>query len=532
MKIGVHSSLPPGAPDGGAPENTPAARSEEPLRRTWSRASWLVVLLTLLAAALVLTELQRPSYWIDEKISVDAATGDTPQQIITNVIGVERRPPGYHLGLWIWLELTGSAERMARLYSAWWVILLVPATFQLARCFADERQAVLAALLAATAPVLIAYGQIIRYYSMVAALSALSLALFWRVVQRQRKPWIAYTGVTLLLLYSDYPAFGVVAAQNILALLWWRSKPNHPRWKWIGLQVGLAAAVLVWTPVVLAQGTRDFGAADLSNSLAGALLRAAYPFYAWIAGENIFPWTPWAIGSLIIGGWLALRGAIALWRRRQFSDWLIAFGLPFIVSQALLSTVATDSPFVNAPARSMACAALLIVLLGIGLGALRSRWLIGAALIGLLIPHAVSAVNYYHGTDFINSVYNTPAREVAAAIASQAQPGDIVVTESDSLIEFYLPAVYRATHFYPEQAVEIQAYLAAHPSAAVWQAILGRDRTRTEVPARLSEALQQERRLCATTGFAEQDSNYRQLKTRLIGREAYQYRVTLRKLCP
>ncbi len=509
-----------------------AGRSVEVSRRTWSRASWLVVLLTLLAAALVLIEIQRPSYWIDEKISVDAATGDSPQQIINNVIQAERRPPAYHLGLWIWLKLTGSEERTARLYSAWWVVLLVPATFQLARGFADERSAAWAALLAATAPVLISYGQIIRYYSMVAALSALSFALFWRVMQQQRKPWIAYAGVTLLLLYTDYPAFGVVAAQNVLALIWWRSRPNHPRWKWIGLQAGLAAAVLVWTPVVLAQGTRDFGAADLSNSLLGALLRTAYPFYAWIVGENIFPWTPWAICGMIIGGLLALRGALALWRRRLFSGWLIAFGLPFVVSQALLSTVATDSPFVNAPARSMACAALLIVLIGIGLGALKSRWLLGAALIGLIIPHAISIVNYYRGTDFINSVYNTPAREVAETIAAQARPGDVVVTESDSMIEFYLPAVYRATHFYPQQMAEIQAYLAAHANAAVWQAMLGRDRTRNDVSTHLSAVLQQNRRLCATSGFAEQDPIYRQIKTRLIGREAYQYRVTLQKLCP
>jgi uncharacterized membrane protein len=532
MKLRAHRLLPPGAPTGSAPDNTLARRSEEVPQRIWSRAKWLVVLLTLLAAALVLTELQRPSYWIDEKVSVDAATGDSPLQIINNVIQAERRPPAYHLGLWIWLKLTGSEERLARLYSAWWVVLLVPVTFQLARGFADERSAAWAAMLAATAPVLIAYGQIIRYYSMVAALSALSFALFWRVMQRERKPWIAYAGVTLLLLYTDYPAFGVVAAQNVLALLWWRSRPHHPRWKWFALQAGLGVAVLAWTPVVLTQGTRDFGAADLSNSLVGALLRAAYPFYAWIAGENIFPWTPWAFCSLIVGGLLALLGAFALWRRRQFGAWLVAFGLPFIVSQALLSTVATDSPFVNAPARSMACAALLIVLLGIGLGALKSRWLISAALIGLIVPHAVSALNYYRGTDFINSVYNTPAREVAEAIATQARPGDVIVTESDSMIEFYLPAVYRATHFYPQQLTEIQAYLAAHADAAVWQAMLGRDRTRTDVPAHVSEILQQERRLCATAGFAEQDSIYRQFKTRLIGRAAYQYRVTLQELCP
>ena len=165
---------------------------------------------------------------------MDAATAATPQQVIANVIQMERRPPAYHLGLWLWLELTGGSERMARLYSAFWLILLVPATYQLARCFGDERSASWAALLAATAPALISYGQIIRYYSMVAALSALSFALFWRLMQQPRKPWIAYTLVTLGLLYCDYPAFGVVAAQNMLALLWWRGPqhPQHPRWKW------------------------------------------------------------------------------------------------------------------------------------------------------------------------------------------------------------------------------------------------------------------------------------------------------------
>jgi hypothetical protein len=38
--------------------------------------------------------------------------------------------------------------------------------------------------------------------------------------------------------------------------------------------------------------------------------------------------------------------------------------------------------------------------------------------------------------------------------------------------------------------------------------------------------------LCATTGFAEQDPIYRELKSRLIGREAYQYRLTVQEFCP
>ena len=63
-------------------------------------------------------------------------------------------------------------------------------------------------------------------------------------------------------------------------------------------------------------------------------------------------------------------------------------------------------------------------------------------------------------------------------------------------------------------------------------ATLGHDRTRNELAARLSEMLQQSRQLCATIGFAEQDPIYRQIKTQLIGREAYQYRLTVQEFCP
>ena len=67
--------------------------------------------------------------------------------------------------------------------------------------------------------------------------------------------------------------------------------------------------------------------------------------------------------------------------------------------------------------------ALLLVLLGVGLGAIRARWLVGLALVGLFVPHAISSINYYRGVDFINSIYNTPAREVAEAIAAAHAEG-------------------------------------------------------------------------------------------------------------
>jgi hypothetical protein len=505
--------------------------SKHPAR--WVPARWIVVALTAVCTLLLVIEIQRPSYWIDEKISVDIASGASPRQVVENVIRGERRPPAYHLGLWAWMQLIGQSERAARLYSAAWIVLLAPATFQLTRRLFGQGSALLAVGLAVSAPAVIAYGQTVRYYGMVATLSALSYAMFLGLLKRPGRTWVLYALVTLALLYTDYPAYGIIAAQNVMALVWWNdraSAPHRPRWKWFALQVGLALAVSVWIPVVLNQSTRDLGAADLSNSLAGALLRVAYPFYAWVIGETLFPWSPLAIVGVLIASGVLLYGFIRLERRARLF-WLVAFSAPFVVSQALLATVATDSPFVNAPARSMACAGLLYALFGAGLAAIRTRWLTVAALIALTATHGLALFNYYRGVDFINSVYNTPARDVASAIAAQAKPGDVVISESDSLIKVYLPANVRSTHFDAGQQADIEAYLAAHP-VAVWQVTMGRDRTRNDVPANLSDWLKSRYTLCSSEGFAEQDATYRKLKSQLLGREAYRYRLTLNEYCP
>ncbi len=510
--------------------DTPTFTSAQ--RDHWSTCHWLVVFATLLCTLLAVVDIQRPSYWIDEKISVDIATPASLSQVITNVIDSERRPPAYHVSLWLWTRLVGMNERMARLHSVLWAILFVPAAFQLARRFARLKAATLTAFITALAPVTISYGQTIRYYSMVAALSALSFAFFFAVIRSPHghKPWLAYILSTLALLYTDYPAYGVILAQNVLAILWWIYRPeqnrNHPRWRWLGGQAIMAVLVLLWLPVVLMQRTRDFGAADLSNSLSGTLMRIAYPFYAWLAGETIFPWAVLGILGALVGGILLVVGLLKLTNANRLA-WVIAFGLPFIVSQILLSTVATDSPFVNAPARSMACAGLLFTLEGAGLAALNRRWLAGVLAGAIVVSHAGALTNDYQGVDYINTVYNTPAREVAQAIAAEAHAGDAVISESDSMVDLYLPTELRGTSFYADQDQPIKDYLAAHPQAAVWQVIMGRDRTRNEVSATLADWLTAHYTPAGSNGFAEQSAAYRALKSRLIGRSAYQYRLVL-----
>lgn len=496
------------------------------MRPTFDRARWLVGALTLLCFLLGAIAINRPSFWVDEKVGFDIARQPTPIQTLNAVIEQERRPPAYHIGLWAFMQMAGQTERVARLYSLFWAVLMVPATFQLTRAFATRRAAVFAALLAATSPILLAFAQTVRYYDMVAVLAALSFATFFALLRSTRKPWLAYFVFTSLLLLTDYPAYGVPAAQALIAFLLWRNPslaPHHPKAKWLAAQFVLAIPVLAWMPVIVNQGARDFGAADLSGSLAGTALKIAYPFYAWLVGETLFPWSPFAIVCLLACGIALVLGWLALKPRFSKITWLIAFLVPFLLAQFLLGTVATDAPFVNAPARAMACLGVLFVLMGAGLARLprKAAWV---AVCALLLSHAIAMMNYYRGENFINTVYNTPAREVAQFINTHAAPTDAVVTEVDSVVAYYLATPHT---FDVSAQTDLKAYLAANPSAQVWQVELGRDRTRNAAAAELRDALLGQRAIQQTTGFATQDATYRALKTRLFSREAYLSRLTV-----
>lgn len=519
----------------------------DPLSETsWRSRRWLILILTLMAWILATTAIQRPSYWIDEKISMDIAAADSLTGVIQNVAKGERRPPAYHLGLWAITSLSGSDERIGRLYSAMWAVLFVPAVFQLARHFGRMRAGVIAAILAACSSLLMSYGQIIRYYTMVAALSTLSFATFLTLTRAscRRTPPVYLYGrflfVTALLIASDFPAYGVLAAQNVLIGLMLARKSTRTSTLhlllrgWVITQTVLVAIILSWMPIALQQGARDLGAADLANSFPGAILRVTYPFYAWLIGENVFPWSPIAIIAMGASIAALLLGLIAMARQRDgaFVTWVIAFLAPFTLSQYLLSTVANDSPFVNAAARTMSVFGLLLTLVACGINSIR-RTDLSVGLAGVLVAGNVFGLaNYYNARDTINPIYSTPAREAAQWLYANYRAGDIVIAESDTMVQHYLPREIAGETLSPDQSDAVRERMRANPLSHVWLVTLGRDRTRNATSETLAAAIESRLPNRKRIGFAEQDALYRLLKTRLLGREAYQNRLVIDRFSP
>jgi uncharacterized membrane protein len=500
------------------------------------RFPWLVVLATAILAARLLFTLHLPNLWIDEQIVIDATRASNAQTALTQALDSERRPPLFNLLMWGWRELAGEGEWPTRLLPALFAVLFVPAVYALTRRLFGRRAAGFAALLCAIHPLLLSYGQIIRYYTFVAALAALSNAAFLGNLRGRstRRDWIVHFLATSGLLLSDYPAYAVLLAQNIVLAVALFRRPRVPLRGWL---VSHAVWLLVCVPIAataLLQGARDFGVAELSTGLLGHVLKIAYAGFAWSIGEYLFPWRVAAVLGLAAS--VALLAAGLLPRKAPAGRapvWVAVTMLvvPLAVSLLLLATVARDSPFVNSAARTMSAFAPFIALCAYGAARLPVR-VASLLMIALLGAQTQSGIQHDLRLDTLNPIYTTPAREAAQFIAGRAKSGDLIVTESDSLVERYLPPSLRARHFDVARADEVLGILARTPDTGVWFVQLGRDRTRNDATAALIAKTSELRPLVQTTGLAEQDPVYRQVKERLLNRAAYAYRLTITQLGP
>ena len=133
---------------------------------------WLLLGLTWLAFALRVAGITAQSLWRDE---VDALIFAT--RPLSELLGMFRQPgqngPLFFLALRPWLAAVGQSEFALRFPSALAGALAVPIFYTLVRRLVDDRKpAAIAALLMATAPYLIWYGQEAKMYAALTVLVA------------------------------------------------------------------------------------------------------------------------------------------------------------------------------------------------------------------------------------------------------------------------------------------------------------------------------------------------------------------------
>jgi mannosyltransferase len=343
------------------------------------RTVWLPLVLTWLAFALRVGGLLAQSLWRDE---VDALRFST--QALPALLEMFRKPgengPLFFLALRPWLEISGSSEFALRFPSALAGTLAVPLLYALIRCLTRERStATIAALLLATAPYAVWYGQEAKMY---AALTVLVPLSFYLAVQAASKGhwwrWALLYTVTSLSFYTHLLAALALPVQAAWLLILPSLAPSHEpatvRRRRLSALLYLALLILPYLPLVQWQ-LPAWLAADQQTGypfvplptilliLLAAFSRGILPvtqritllpaLLALLAGIGLWAALPehgtprdrrwrWGVVGLLLAWslWPALGIYIVSLRRPLFADRYLIWALPAFLALAAMGVTA------------------------------------------------------------------------------------------------------------------------------------------------------------------------------------------------
>ena len=229
--------------------------------RARSRTFWIVVGLTLLAAALRFATLGIQSYHHDEIVTASRVLRGSFWHAMDAVGFSESAPPLYYAVAWLWTQATGTGELGLRSLSALAGVLTVPVVFLLGAELRGRRTGIVAAALVAVNPMLLWFSQEGRSYALLVLLTTLSLLYFARGLRHGRRRDLTIWGVVSGLAYAThYFAIFPIAAEALWLLLRRRRAATR------GLTI-LAVFGLLVTPLAIHQAS--FGHAE------------------WIAGHSL-----------------------------------------------------------------------------------------------------------------------------------------------------------------------------------------------------------------------------------------------------
>lgn len=275
-------------PDERAKTRTPR-RSPVEWAREHSRAFWIVVGLTALAALLRFATLGVQSYHHDEVVTASRILRGGFGHAMHEVWAGESTPPVFYALAWVWTQLVGTGEFGLRSISAAAGVATVPVAYLIGVELRGRRAGLWAAALVAVNPMMLWYSQEARAYALVALFGALS-ALYWLRAERggTRRDfiwWGVWSGLAIATHY--FVAFPILA--EALMLL----RRRGLRASFGGMAI-LGASTIAVAPVAIHQ--MSLGHADWigSFSLGHRLWETAATFVTGETGDIIGrPERPW-----------------------------------------------------------------------------------------------------------------------------------------------------------------------------------------------------------------------------------------------
>jgi hypothetical protein len=462
-----------------------------------------VLLVIVLAALLRIVLAARQDLWADELFSLAVATGHSleqpasdavpalgdfvepglavppavfrtylepesppagPGRVIRAAVLSDTSPPLYYLLLSCWIRAVGTSDFVLHLFSVCWALATMPLIWLLARRLGGPREALVACVLFALAPLSLYYSVEVRMYSMLWFVSALTAWLTLRLHDRGQ-------GVVLAL-WALASAAGFLTHYFYLfvwsaCLLWLILRPGRCPRAWLaGAVLGALILVVPWyrlVPESLARWRVTGHWLDGRPPL--RKLRTAPLGLGWsfVSGRGVWGGSKVAdaVGSVLVLAvglvWVRRgRAAVVVGGRDLVWLWAIASCVGPVAFDLLRNT---STSLISRYALAGLPAGLLLVALAIGT---LPRGLDLAAL-------ALLAATWAPG---LRAVFRSrsrawePYREVAVQVGRWAGPRDLVLV-----------------HSIPSGALGVARYVGADVPMAVWVGQLGRRRVPDDIAA-------------------------------------------------
>jgi mannosyltransferase len=416
------------------------------------KAEWAIAVLILLGAwALYLQRLDGQDIWWDEARNIEVAA--RPLSQIAGAPELDIHPPLYFYSLHLWTTFVGTSAFATRLFGACFGLLAAALTYRLARGLAPgsigRMSGLLALILAAFSPYLLAEAQETRMYTFTwALLSAGALAMWQAVEARSRRGawlwWLAFAVLSVASLLAHYSAVLILVPWAIWLLGWALRGPDRLARLGTLATVGLVA-VLLCLPALSIALRQIPGYQNPNLNLPTVRAYLGQLAQAFTLGEHVpdtaWTWGRWLWLLLPLGGaLLALRDQAvalrdqALGHHDRARSRLALLALWLFGGLALYYLLLTQRSAFNPRYISFVLPALW-ALAGWALTGWRRLfkplpWILTAVLLGVAIPslHAdLTDQQYYH----------VDTRGVVAWLEEHATTRDIILVDQRYPFGFY-----------------------------------------------------------------------------------------------
>ncbi|MBN1367138.1 MAG: glycosyltransferase family 39 protein [Dehalococcoidales bacterium] len=394
----------------------------------------LLALITALAIFLRFFTLGSESIWLDEAYSIIES-----HLSVQGIAASSNHPPLYFWILRVWIDIFGTSEFAIRSLSAIFGVFTIIPIYFTGKTLFNKRIGLLSAFLASFGVTLIYYSQDARAYSLLVLLSTLSYLFFIKIFNTdEKKYYIAYTVVTVLLIYTHFFSLFLIGAQILFYLIFIKKYPGLK----IKHLIPLAIIIVSIIPMLLLLK-------DNINRIGGGGFWITEPsntaFFNTLINFSATGSTRYVVFAIFII--LAIWGIISLFRNTNkpcrknpkynknkahniieeecpglgstptmvlLLLWLfIPTLIPFIESKLLVPIFQTKYVVGAYPA--------LVIMVAAGISYLRSKWLIYPVLILIIILSSVGLYSYYKYPN------REQWREAVRYIETHSQPDDLII---------------------------------------------------------------------------------------------------------